>query len=86
VQFFSICKSGVAQIIIIVEHEQKLVVNEEEVITSIRRAVSINHELHVNDIKLISAGGIPKTTSGKTRHFLCKEYYLAGTFNEIKSI
>ncbi|MDQ3015090.1 MAG: AMP-binding protein, partial [bacterium] len=83
---FSICKSGVELIIIIVEHDQKLVVKEEEVVKAIRRAVSINHELHVNDIRLINAGGIPKTSSGKTRHFLCKEYYLAGTFNEIKSI
>ncbi len=83
---FSICKSGAEQIIIIVEQDQKLVVKEDEVISAIRRAVSINHELHVNDIRIINAGGIPKTTSGKTRHFLCKEYYLAGKFNEIKSI
>jgi len=83
---FSISKSGIEQIIIIVERDQKHIVKDDEVVIAIRRAVSINHELFVNDIRLINAGGIPKTTSGKTRHFLCKEYYLAGTFNEIKSI
>jgi hypothetical protein len=46
----------------------------------------MHHGLHVNDIVLTNPGGIPKTTSGKTKHFLCKEYYLAETFNEIKSI
>ena len=81
---FSICKSGTEQIIIIVELKQKLVVKAEEVIKAIRQAVSLNHELHVNDIRLSNAGGIPKTTSGKTRHFLCKEYYLDGVFKEIK--
>ena len=81
---FSICKSGSEQIIIIVELEQKLVLKTEEVIKAIRHSVSINHELHVNDIIITNAGGIPKTTSGKIRHFLCKEYYLDGVFNEIK--
>jgi len=81
---FSICKSGSEQIIIIVELEQKLVLKTEEVIKAIRHSVSINHELHVNDIIITNAGGIPKTTSGKIRHFLCKEYYLNGVFNEIK--
>ncbi len=80
---FSICKSGGEQIIIIVELEQKLVVKAEEVIKAIRQAVSINHELHIHDIRISNAGGIPKTTSGKTRHFLCKEYYLDGVFKEI---
>ncbi|MEX2231040.1 MAG: fatty acyl-AMP ligase [Cyclobacteriaceae bacterium] len=80
---FSIYKSGGEDIIIIVEIDHKFVVKTEEVIKEMREAVSIHHGLHVHDIILTKPGGIPKTTSGKIRHFLCKEYYLAGTFKKI---
>jgi acyl-CoA synthetase (AMP-forming)/AMP-acid ligase II len=83
---FSMYKSGAENIIVIVEIDYKLIVDSEKVIKAIREAVSMHHGLHVNDIVLTSPGGIPKTTSGKIKHFVCKEYYLAGTFNEMKSI
>jgi len=83
---FSIYKPGAENLIVIVEIDYKVIANSDEVIKAIRQAVSMNHGLHVNDIVLTNHGGIPKTTSGKIKHFLCKEYYLAGTFNEIKTI
>jgi acyl-CoA synthetase (AMP-forming)/AMP-acid ligase II len=83
---FSIYKSGTENIIVIVEIDYKSIVRSEEVIKTIRESVSMHHGLHVNDIVLTKPGGIPKTTSGKTRHFLCKEYYLSETFNEIKLV
>ena len=83
---FSIYKSGSEDIIVIAEIDYKFIIKSEEVIKAIREAVSMHHGLHVNDIVLTNPGGIPKTTSGKIKHFLCKEYYLAGTFNEIKSV
>jgi len=83
---FSIYRSGAENIIVVVEIDYKFIVRSEEVIKTIREAVSMHHGLHVNDIVLTNPGGIPKTTSGKIKHFLCKEYYLAETFNEIKSI
>jgi acyl-CoA synthetase (AMP-forming)/AMP-acid ligase II len=80
---FSISKPGDEHIIIIAELEQKLVVKKEEVIKAIHQAVSIHHELQVYDIRLTNPGSIPRTTSGKIRHFLCKTHYMAGAVEEI---
>jgi len=83
---FSIIDSVNERIIVIAEVEHKLTVNSDEVKKAIRHAVSINHDLHVDDIKLTNPGDIPRTTSGKIRHFLCKTNYMAEAFQEIKSI
>ena len=83
---FSIIDSVNERIIVIAEVEHTLAVNSEEVKKAIRHAVSINHDLHVDDIKLTNPGDIPRTTSGKIRHFLCKTNYMAEAFKEINSI
>ena len=80
---FSISNSESEDIIIIAEIEHKITVKAEEVKKAIRQAVAIHHELHVDDIRLISPGGIPRTTSGKIKHYLCKTNYIAGSMNEI---
>ncbi len=82
---FSILHNEYEAIIIIVEAEHKLPMNEEEIFKAIREAVSINHGLFINDIKITNPGGIPRTTSGKIRHFLCQQYYIAGTLKEIET-
>ena len=80
---FSISNSESEDIIVIAEIEHKITVKAEEVKKAIRLAVAIHHELHVDDIRLISPGGIPRTTSGKIKHYLCKTNYIAGSMNEI---
>ncbi len=80
---FSINNSESEDIIVIAEIEHKIAVKAEEVKKAIRQAVAIHHELHVDDIRLISPGGIPRTTSGKIKHYLCKTNYIAGSMNEI---
>lgn len=80
----SIENSGSERVIIIAEIQHKLVKHTQEVIKAIRRAVSEHHELPVYDISLTFPGSIPRTTSGKIRHFLCKKNYLSGTLKEIK--
>ena len=80
---FSISNSESEDIIVIAEIEHKITVKAEEVKKAIRQAVAIHHELHVDDITLISPGGIPRTTSGKIKHYLCKTNYIAGSMNEI---
>lgn len=83
---FSIYKSGGEQIIVIAEIDRKVVAKAGEVTKAIRQAVAIHHELHVDDIRLANPGGIPRTTSGKIRHFLCKTNYMAGALEEITLI
>ncbi|GAB5900054.1 fatty acyl-AMP ligase [Mycolicibacterium mageritense] len=44
---------------------------------AIRAAVSRHHAVAVSDIKLVAAGSIPRTTSGKLARRACREQYLA---------
>ncbi|RDV15369.1 AMP-binding protein [Pontibacter diazotrophicus] len=80
---FAIENAGREQVIVMAEMQVKLVTDTAEVIKAIRNAVAQQHELPVCDIRLVFPGSIPKTTSGKTRHFVCKKNYLSGTLNEI---
>ncbi|MFK7921048.1 MAG: fatty acyl-AMP ligase [Bacteroidia bacterium] len=80
---FSVEESGRERVIVIAEIQHTRGVNAPEIIMAIRKAVSENHELHVYDVKLSLAGSIPRTTSGKIKHFLCKENYLSKTLKEI---
>lgn len=83
---FSINNDGPERIIAIAEVNVKLFEREELVIKAIREAIAQHHDLYVDDIQLIPPGGIPKTTSGKTRHFLCKQSYLDGTLKKFSLI
>lgn len=72
-------------IIVVAEMERRLTVPAEEIVKAIHKAIVENHGLHAHDIRLLIPGGIPRTTSGKIRHFLCKTTYLAGALKEISS-
>jgi acyl-CoA synthetase (AMP-forming)/AMP-acid ligase II len=82
---FSIRNAECEDIIIVAELEHKLFVMAEEIIKAIREAVSLNHGLHVHDIRLTKPGDIPKTTSGKIRYFLCKKNYVASILKGIET-
>lgn len=83
---FSIEKAEGEGIIILVEIEHNLIAIADEIIKAIQRAVSLQHELRVEEIRLTAPGGIPRTTSGKIKHFQCKKVYLAETLKERTSI
>ena len=48
-------------------------------IEAIRAAVSQRHGLTVADVRLLPAGAIPRTTSGKLARRACRAEYLDGT-------
>lgn len=48
-------------------------------IESIRAAVARRHGLAVSDVRLLAAGAIPRTTSGKLARRACRAEYLGGT-------
>ncbi|WP_218089852.1 fatty acyl-AMP ligase [Mycobacterium heckeshornense] len=50
----------------------------QPVIDAIRAAVSRRHGLPVADVKLVAAGVIPRTTSGKLARRECRAQYLSG--------
>jgi acyl-CoA synthetase (AMP-forming)/AMP-acid ligase II len=47
---------------------------------AIRAAISRRHALPVADVRLVAAGAIPRTTSGKLARHACRQEYLAGGF------
>ncbi|MEO8414899.1 MAG: fatty acyl-AMP ligase [Ginsengibacter sp.] len=80
---FSIGNSGVERVIIIAEIQHKLVTDTAEVLKAIRTTVIEHHDLIVYEIKLTHPGSIPRTTSGKIKHFLCKKNYISRSLKEI---
>ncbi|HRI84532.1 MAG TPA: SDR family NAD(P)-dependent oxidoreductase [Ignavibacteria bacterium] len=65
----------------IVQEVQKNFLNDfdpEEVIKSIRKSVSEEHDLQVQSITLIKPGTVPKTSSGKIQRKACLQGVLSG--------
>jgi acyl-CoA synthetase (AMP-forming)/AMP-acid ligase II len=58
---------------------QAIETNPEGIRRLVRQAVSSEHELRVDDVVLLKAGSIAKTSSGKIQRHACKQGYLAGT-------
>jgi acyl-CoA synthetase (AMP-forming)/AMP-acid ligase II len=52
----------------------------EPVVAAVRAAVSRKHQVRVADVRLVAAGAIPRTTSGKLARNACRADYLAGRF------
>ncbi len=53
----------------------------QELIQSIQTAVSKHHDLQVQNVLLLKAGSIPKTSSGKIQRHACRASFLAGTLD-----
>jgi fatty-acyl-CoA synthase len=53
-------------------------VDPQPAIEAIRQAVSHRHYLSVFDVRLLPAGAIPRTTSGKLARRACRAQYLNG--------
>ena len=54
-----------------------------EVIDSIRRAVTLQHELPPDGVVLVRSGSIPKTSSGKIQRHACRREFLDGKLKTI---
>jgi len=54
-------------------------VDPQPAIEAIRQAVAHRHSLGVADVRLLPAGAIPRTTSGKLARRACRAEYLGGT-------
>lgn len=57
--------------------------NEEEVFKSIQSKITTEHQIQARIIVLISPGSLPRTTSGKTKRYGCKEAYLTDNLKVI---
>jgi acyl-CoA synthetase (AMP-forming)/AMP-acid ligase II len=53
----------------------------EPIVEAARAAVSRHHQVRVADVRMVAAGRIPRTTSGKLARNACRTEYLAGAFD-----
>jgi acyl-CoA synthetase (AMP-forming)/AMP-acid ligase II len=56
-------------------------VDPEPIAAAVRAAVSREHQVRVADVRIVAAGTIPRTTSGKLARNACRAEYLAGQFS-----
>ncbi len=52
-----------------------------QIAETVRAAVSRQHHIRIADLRLVAAGTIPRTTSGKLSRRACRADYIAGRFN-----
>src|SRR5215203_234313 len=69
---------GEEALVVVLEVEPRAKAPAEEIALAVRRAVAEEHEAHVEDVVLISAGTRPRTTSGKVQRHRCRIEYLEG--------
>ncbi len=55
--------------------------NPEPIVDAVRRAVSRKHAVNIYDVRLVAAGVIPRTTSGKLARRACRAEYIDGTLS-----
>ena len=53
----------------------------QPIIDAVRKAVSRKHAVNTYDVRLVAAGVIPRTTSGKLARRACRAEYIEGTLS-----
>jgi len=79
---FTTSVAGVEELVIVYEVDRRRTVEMSEVFESIREAVAEDLGIQVSTIHL-TAGSIPKTSSGKIQRSVCREMFLAGDFTAV---
>jgi 8-amino-7-oxononanoate synthase/acyl carrier protein len=64
---------------VVCEVERKHDVDWDEVIQSVRSAVTAEHELPPDAVILVRSSSIPKTSSGKIQRAACRQYFQEGS-------
>ncbi|MBA2682743.1 MAG: AMP-binding protein, partial [Ktedonobacteraceae bacterium] len=81
---FSVEAEGEERLVIVQEIERTaLSSNLNEVVTAIREAIALQHEIQVYAVLLIKPGSLPKTSSGKVQRRSSRESYLDGSLSII---
>ncbi len=75
---FAVDMKGRERLIIVSEVERKRHKDWSDVIQTIRRNVTAEHELPPDGVILVRFGSIPKTSSGKIQRHACRDDFLEG--------
>ncbi len=84
---FSLDVNGKEELVIVQEVERTYLrsMNIDEVVGSIRQAITRQHDLQIYAIVLLKTASIPKTSSGKIQRRACRSGFVAGTLNVVGS-
>jgi acyl-CoA synthetase (AMP-forming)/AMP-acid ligase II len=82
---FTVEVNNEEQLVIVQEVERtfRKKIDPQEVIAIIRKEIAVNHGLQVFALLLVTPGEIPKTSSGKVQHHICRDLFLEGTFKTL---
>lgn len=83
---FTVEIKGEERLVIVQEVERSYLrkLDAEDVVGSIRQAVSAHHGLQIYATVLIKTGSIPKTSSGKIQRHACRSQFLAKALNVVQ--
>jgi amino acid adenylation domain-containing protein/non-ribosomal peptide synthase protein (TIGR01720 family) len=80
---FGVERGEEERLVVVHEIERRREAEAGEAAEAIRRAVADEHEVPVDDVVLLRAGTIPKTSSGKIRRAACRAGYLMGELDAV---
>ncbi|AFZ56827.1 type I polyketide synthase [Anabaena cylindrica FACHB-243] len=82
---FAVEVDGEEQLVVISEVERTAIrkLNIDEVVKTIRQAVTEEHELQVYAVVLLKPASIPKTSSGKIQRHACRTKFLEGNLDVV---
>ncbi|HEX8145175.1 MAG TPA: beta-ketoacyl synthase N-terminal-like domain-containing protein [Pyrinomonadaceae bacterium] len=77
---FAVEVNGHEQLVVTAEVERQSLksLSVAEVVSAIRRAVALEHEIQMHAVVLLKTGSIPKTSSGKIQRHVCRRDYESG--------
>lgn len=82
---FAVDIDGRERLVVVSEVERGVNDDWGEVIDSVRRGVTTQHELPPDGVVLVRSGSIPKTSSGKIQRHACRDAFLDGTLKTVAS-
>lgn len=73
------------RLVVVQEIERRYLkkLDAETVIGAIRQSVTREHGIQAYAVVLLKTAGLPKTTSGKVKRRLCREYFIQGSLNSV---
>lgn len=75
---FSVERRGVERLVLVQEIGPRAAVDLEVAAEAIRRAVAEEHEAMIEEVVLVAAGAVPRTSSGKVQRGRCRDLLLSG--------
>ncbi|WP_164014463.1 non-ribosomal peptide synthetase [Pyxidicoccus trucidator] len=81
---FAVEVDGEERLALVQEVSAKVAGDVEEVLARIRAVLAEEHGVAAHAVVLISAGALPKTSSGKVQRRACREAYLGGALDVVR--